>query len=68
MLKQSSFQIGNLTICFRRGSALAELSYYSEAIIEFEEASKLIPDKKQEVLKNVERIKALMKNDDSPDS
>lgn len=38
---------------------MAELGLLSEAIIEFEAASRLMPDKKEEILKNVERIKLM---------
>jgi hypothetical protein len=43
----------------RRGSALAELGFHAEAIIEFEEAAKLMPDRKEDILQNVEKIRAI---------
>ena len=45
----------------RRGSALAELGFHDEAIIEFEEASKLMPERKEDILQNVEKIKTIRK-------
>ncbi len=38
---------------------MAELGFHGEAIIEFEEAAKLMPDKKEDILQNVERIKTI---------
>ena len=43
----------------RRGSAFAELGLLSEAVIEFEAAARLMPNKKEEILKNVERIRMM---------
>ena len=57
----------SLSKFFRRGSALAELGLFSEAIAEFEAASRLVPSKKEEILKNVDRIKLLMENEENSD-
>ncbi len=38
---------------------MAELGFHDEAIIEFEEASKLMPERKEDILQNVERIKTI---------
>jgi hypothetical protein len=43
---------------------LAELAYYSEAVVEFQEAAKLMPAKKEEILGNADRIKNLAKNEE----
>jgi len=41
---------------------------YKEAMVEFEVASDLMPSRREEILKNVKRIRVLMEDEDISDS